>query len=86
MYLQKEDAPPPLPPVLTGHAASLSQVYLQKEDAIMQHSLEILRLLVVYGDQRLVKALARPMRALDNRGVFELIADVLGSDPAKERV
>ena len=52
----------------------------------MQHSLEILRLLVVYGDQRLVKALARPMRALDNRGVFELIADVLGADPAKERV
>jgi len=52
----------------------------------MQHSLEILRLLVVYGDQRLVKALTRPMRLLNNRGVFELIADVLGADPAKERV
>jgi hypothetical protein len=61
-------------------------VHLQKEDAIMQHSLEILRLLVVYGDQRLVKALTRPMRLLNNRGVFELIADVLGADPAKERV
>lgn len=70
--------------MIRSGAVDLCMAAVEKQqvaDQVMIHSLEILRLLVT--EQRALRLMSNPLRMLHNRGIFDLIADVLGGNPEK---